>query len=388
MKKAISIILAAVMLAGCAKTPENVKSRVHRENSGNEVATEMIPPSDLQSAGEQALKNDYAQFNVGSVKLSLPSEVNEVEFTQASGFESGYEMVFDSLLGKDFWRGESVTKQTDTSEYGGMTTCSFRNESRKVYGCVGDNGFITFIKPDCFDDPYASQAETVRVYDTGSGERSGDKYRLADGDYSISETVDFANRWLKENYSVFEPDVTFWVKSVAVKKRGQEYCFSVGVQKLFGGVPLDDMAIIQSKDDYQKAQYIVSRIQLTIHRRADVSSFTNGTGIIIPNVKGKVLQLLSLQSVLELCRDKFTAYNEINLRSIALKYTIEPVYSPDDPYKSFNYAGKRFSSHIIWELLVDDRENKDKAPTKLKYIFVDAQTGEISFDFDGVTVEW
>ena len=148
MKKAISIILAAVMLAGCAKTPENVKSRVHRENSGNEVATEMIPPSDLQSAGEQALKNDYAQFNVGSVKLSLPSEVNEVEFTQASGFESGYEMVFDSLLGKDFWRGESVTKQTDTSEYGGMTTCSFRNESRKVYGCVGDNGFITFIKPD------------------------------------------------------------------------------------------------------------------------------------------------------------------------------------------------------------------------------------------------
>ena len=100
------------------------------------------------------------------------------------------------------------------------------------------------------------------------------------------------------------------------------------------------------------------------------------------------MQLLSLQSVLELCRDKFTAYNEINLRSIALKYTIEPVYSPDDPYKSLDYAGKRFSSHIIWELLVDDRENKDKAPTKLKYIFVDAQTGEISFDFDGVIVEW
>ena len=343
MKRIISMILACLMLTACAKTPENVKSQKHYENSEVNVTTEMIAPKDLQSSSENALNIQQKQFRIDGVKLDLPSKLSLLELTQISGFEGNCEKVFDDMLGKDIWHSEKIVKQ-QASEQNPMTAYSFRNESKKLYGCVGDNGFITFIKPECFDDPYTVQAETVKVYDVSKGELSGDRYRLADGEYSI-----------------------------------------VSVQKLFEGVPLDDIMIMHGSDD-PKVKNSVSKLDLTIHKRADISSFTNGVGIVKPSVRQEVNELLSLQSVMDICKNKFSAYNEIRVKSIGLKYTVEPVYSENDKYKKAYYdAGRKFTSHILWELVAEMGE-QDKSDNKIRYIYADAQTGEIEFDFDGVTI--
>ena len=135
-----------------------------------------------------------------------------------------------------------------------------------------------------------------------------------------------------------------------------------------------------------KVKNSVSKLSLTIHKRADISSFTNGAGIVKPTVTEQVKELLSLQSVMDICQDKFSAYNEIRIKSIGLKYTVEPVYSENDKYNGAYYdAGRKFTSHILGELVVGQSET-DPQRRKIKYIYVDAQTGEIDFDFDGVTV--
>ena len=84
--------------------------------------------------------------------------------------------------------------------------------------------------------------------------------------------------------------------------------------------------------------------------------------------------------------DKFTAFNEISVKSIGLKYTAEPIYSESDKYKNAYYdPDRKFTSHILWELIVGTGE-REKSDNKVRYIYVDAQTGEVEFDFDGVTV--
>ena len=385
MKKIITVLTAALMLTACAKAPENVKNKKHYENSEITATREMIPPEALQSTSEKALEAQHKQFVIDNKKLVLPSRISRLGFTQINGFENNYESVFDSMLGKELWHSEKTVRQTASKENGGMTSYTFSNENKKIYGCVGDNGFITFIKPECFDDPYAVAAETVRVYDICKDRTSGDRYRLADGEYSISEAVSFTEKWLKENYARYEPYYELRVKTVTVKKSGVNYCFAVSVQNLFEGVPLDDIMIMHSGSE-PKVKNSVSKLSLTIHKRADISSFTNGAGIVKPTVTEQVKELLSLQSVMDICQDKFSAYNEIRIKSIGLKYTVEPVYSENDKYNGAYYdAGRKFTSHILWELVVGQSET-DPQRRKIKYIYVDAQTGEIDFDFDGVTV--
>ena len=386
MKKKLAVILAAVMLTACAKAPENVKEKKHYENSEVAVTREMISPKELQSSSEKVLNKQQKQFRIDRARLELPSKISALEFTQISGFEKNYERVFDDMLGRELWSGEKVDKQTASKENGGMTTYSFRNESKKMYACTGDNGFITFIKPESFDDPYTTEAETVRVYDVSKGQTSGDKYRLTDGEYSIAEAVSFTEKWIKENYAKYEPDYEMKVKNVTVKKSGGSFCFAVCVGKKFEGVSLDSLAIIAQKDEQKKVKNTISKLDLTIHKRADVSSFTNGVGMIRPIVKSEINELLSLQSVMDICMDKFTAFNEISVKSIGLKYTAEPIYTESDKYKNAYYnPGRKFTSHILWELIVGTGE-REKSDNKVRYIYVDAQTGEVEFDFDGITV--
>ena len=299
MKKIITVLTAALMLTACAKAPENVKNKKHYENSEITATREMIPPEALQSTSEKALEAQHKQFVIDNKKLVLPSRISRLGFTQINGFENNYESVFDSMLGKELWHSEKTVRQTASKENGGMTSYTFSNENKKIYGCVGDNGFITFIKPECFDDPYAVAAETVRVYDICKDRTSGDRYRLADGEYSISEAVSFTEKWLKENYARYEPYYELRVKTVTVKKSGVNYCFAVSVQNLFEGVPLDDIMIMHSGSK-PKVKNSVSKLSLTIHKRADISSFTNGAGIVKPTVTEQVKELLCILR----CRQK------------------------------------------------------------------------------------
>ncbi len=106
--------------------------------------------------------------------------------------------------------------------------------------------------------------------------------------------------------------------------------------------------------------------------------------------KSSVDKLISLETALKKCQDKFTAHNEIRISYISLKYTIEPIYDTDDKYVYY-HAGRKFDSHILWEFVIDvphdrlkNKGEKDTHGDVRKYIYVDAQTGEIEFDFDGV----
>ncbi len=389
MKKLITVILAAAMLCACQQTPQNVKDKGHYENSGIAVSKEMISPSQLEESSQQALEENYNQIKLENIKLALPEQVEKLSFGQVSGFEESYKSVFDSVFGKGGWDAAKVAKKT-SDEPEDMTTYTFSDENKQLYGCVGDNGLIAFVKPDSFADPFAAQSQTEKIIHVDRGEGTDEQYELIDGKVSVSEAKQYAEKWLNEYYRQYEPDYDFCVKTIIVRKTQNAHCYEITVQKKYKGTSLDELAMISMPDDPKHIKYSVSKITMTMHRKNEISSFTNGCGIIKPIKKGSENELLSLKSALKLCQDKFTAYNELKINAIGLKYTIEPVYEKDDKY-DHAHRGRLFGSRLVWEFVMDvPHEQKlqngqtDTFGDIRKYIYVDAQTGEIEFDFDGI----
>lgn len=389
MKKIIALMLAAAMLCACQQTPQNVKDKEHHENSEIVVSQEKIPPAELAQSSEQALKESYNQIKLENIRPDLPEQIEKLSFKQISGFEENYKSVLDSVFGKSGWDAAKVEKKT-SPEPEDMTTYTFSDADKQLYGCVGDNGLVVFIKPDSFGDPFAAQSQTEKIIHADRGENLDEQYELIDGKLSVREAKEYAEKWLAENYKQYEPDFDLSVKTMIVRKTQSAYCYDITVQKKYNGTPLDELALVSEPDDPRHLKYSISKIRMTMHRKNEISSFTNGCGIVKPIKNGRLKELLSLQSALRLCQDKFTAYNELKINALGLKYTIEPVYESDDKY-DHAHRGREFKSRLVWAFVIDvPHEQKiqngqtDTFGDIRKYIYVDAQTGEIEFDFDGV----
>ncbi|MBQ2580778.1 MAG: hypothetical protein II574_04020, partial [Ruminococcus sp.] len=383
MRSRIAIIMLLVIClcccVSCRQVPGNVKDKEHFSNSEISISPQYISPSELNSTSAEALRGNYNQIRLENIQLSLPTQLSEVGFEQISGFEKEYEKLFSSAFGSSVLSTEKIQK-VRTPEPDDMLTYQFRNDDKKIYGCVGDNGFFTFIKPDCYDDPYAYDCETVKIIHVDRNEPADDVYELLDGKLSVSDAITYAREWLNKNYAEYEKDFDMNVKTVIVRKAQKGYCFDITAEKRYMGTPLDELALISDPKDPKTLKYTVSKLKLTMHRKHDISSFTNGCGIIRPIKKGTVDKLISLETALKKCQDKFTAHNEIRISSISLKYTIEPIYDTDDKYVYY-HAGRKFVSHILWEFVIDvphdrlkNKGEKDTHGDVRKYIYVDAQT--------------
>ena len=91
---------------------------------------------------------------------------------------------------------------------------------------------------------------------------------------------------------------------------------------------------------------------------------------------------------------KFTDFNSKEIISGAkLVYTMQPVYTKDDPDRKFLQvyydAGMEFKGALVWQLALDFPESVLSGSPELadsgnikKYIQVDALTGEMHFEFD------
>lgn len=382
------MLIIISVFTSCNKTPENIKNKEHYSNSEVSFNKEYINVEGLKESSQQALNNNYNQLKVSKVNKNIPTELHNMEFIQISNFEGRYKEVFDSFLEKFNWQTNSITKQKSKD---GLLSCSFSNENKKIYGCVSDNGFISFLAPECYDDPFVSTAETVKIYHIDRDDDDRDIYHLSDGDCSVKEAKDYVLKWVNEKYKKYDPEFDYQIKTIIAKKAGNTYCYDITVQQLYKGVVLDNLAIVNDKNNTKHLKFIMHKLRLTMHKKSEISSFTNGCGIIKPAIKGNVEKVMSLESALKICQNKFTAYNEIKITDICVKYSLEPQYSNDDPYDSYYYAGKKFKSHVYWEFVIDVPHDQilksgdtDTFGDVRKYIYVDMQSGEIEFDFEGV----
>ena len=153
----------AVILAGCAQTPDSVRSSAEKDSKErNEItAIQYISSNKLSDDIDNALDKSYTQFDLReNISVKLPEDYCEVDFTQISDYEENYEKIMTRIFGKDVLDREN-TVHDETGD--GMVSYSFSDDDGKMYGCVGNNGFICFAKPSAFDDLF-NGGNRVKIY--------------------------------------------------------------------------------------------------------------------------------------------------------------------------------------------------------------------------------
>ena len=127
----------AVVLAGCAQTPDSVRSSAEKDSKErNEItAMQYISSNELSDDIDNALDKSYTQFDLReNISVKLPEDYCEVDFTQISDYEENYEKIMTRIFGKDVLDREN-TVHDETGD--GMVSYSFSDDDGKMYGCVG-----------------------------------------------------------------------------------------------------------------------------------------------------------------------------------------------------------------------------------------------------------
>ncbi len=392
LKRAAALIAAAVILTGCASVPSDVKDNKGDTKGVSDSETaelEQIAVSDLEGDVQTALSKEYSQFAFAEgIKVDIPDELQKCTFKQVSGYEENYAGIFSRFFDKAELAGEEISKDTGAD---GMVSYGFSDELGKKYGCVGNNGFICFAKPSAYDDLF-SGGKRVKIYHADRNDDLSDSYQLDGQDVTIGEAVDSAQKWHNENYADLEPDYDISVKTVIVRENDMGVkSFDIMAEKKYKGVALDDL--VQKLDDTvsdgQKMKYVTQSIYMQMFKADEIGSMTNGNGLIKPQEEGKLDKIISFSSVMNYLEQSFTDFEtKVEISDVNLKYTLTPDYDYKDGQNCYD-AGIGFSSHLVWELVIDVKadempvgEEYETMGNVQKYIYVDAENGDIDYDFD------
>lgn len=153
----------AVVLAGCAQTPDSVRFSAEKDSKErNEItAIQYISSNKLSDDIDNALDKSYTQFDLReNISVKLPEDYCEVDFTQISDYEENYEKIMTRIFGKDVLDREN-TVHDETGD--GMVSYSLSDDDEKMYGCVGNNGFICFAKPQLLMISLTAETESRSI---------------------------------------------------------------------------------------------------------------------------------------------------------------------------------------------------------------------------------
>lgn len=389
-------ILFAVAMVSCNEVPEDVKSRTEeaRTDIYAEAELEKISVNSLQTDTEAALQGNYSQFKLrDGIKVEIPSELYECSFVQAEGYEKKTNEVFSKLYDSDLLSKVKIEKSewlenpnSSGTKYK-TTIVGFRSEELKEHCFLHSSGFLCFIRPDAFDNQCLEICKAI--YFADRGDDLSDRYELNGGTVSIAEAINTAQKWVDEKYAYLEPQYTFKVKDVVVRSNEfGEISLDVDVEKCYKGVHLDS-AVNQTEDSKNglKMKDVTNTLMLQIRKPNEICYFTNGSGMILPTETEKLDKVISLSSILPYLTKKFADFSQtMKISEISLKYTLSPQYDYEN-FEMFFHPGNEVKSKLVWEILfdvpVEGRPDSHRAEGRLvKYIQIDAKTGELEYDFD------
>lgn len=386
VKKFFIAIITMLLLVGCSSVPDEVKQDMnnYRDSniSDNEIEFSYIDVTDLKKNSESALKKEYGQFNISDkVKFIQPDEINILEFTPISGFNKKANEAMPCFFEKSIIDSQNIIED---DEY-----LMFYNEEDKIYFCSDNSGFLAMLNPETFDISYQYNEPNIKIYHTNRNDHIEDEYQLKNGKSSIKQAVEYINEWLNLKYKPFSPEYDYKVNTVIVRKHDENYLFQFLAEATYKGVPLDSYTrkgkIINGMFD-GKMDYKDYGIQIQMVNVNSVDSFTNLNCMLLPEVKETVDKVISLDSALKYCENKFTDFRDITISDIAIMYTLRPVYETNSNNECYI---ARYESHPVWEFVIDvsPEEFLEKGKTNTygdvrKYIYIDMITGECDYDFE------
>ncbi len=358
-----------------------------------ETAEKAVSLKALFSGYDAALQDTYENFRLPeSVTISPTAIYKQVEIVQESGFTENAEKIL-----RMFWGSElsEALEFSDYSEIMDQTTWIIDSEEEKVYCAVTDGGFVSMIKPSGYEIGFDGNFEVVDIVHVDRGEPLSQSYALMDGEESIEEAVAYIEEWMNQNWVVWEPDFTYSVKTVMVRQYGDSHIYDIYVEKLLGGIPLDDsfgetgLAVVHG---YLESKYIGSIIHIRMCNRNSIDVFSNGTGILrVQSTEETEDGWLSLSDCTHMLEQLFSEYVIYEISDIEMQYVLCPDYDSVRGLGAHSHQspGLRILAKPVWCFVMDIPEekllNEDGSFTvgyEKHYIDVDMRTGEVWLELE------
>ena len=402
-------LMTILFLSSCANVPDEVREEMNRyENSSvgsdnSDYEFIYIDKSEINDNATIALQKDYSQFKIDdNINIDELNKISIMKFKYLENFEENYNNVLKLFFTQEQIMNQEISPNINSDA---STTYSFWNETDKMYGCVGDNGFIAMLKPEAFDISFGYSEPNIKIYHVDRNDDLSDIYYLNDGNCSVGEAVEYINNWLSAEYKKISSDYDYKVKTVIVRKHEEKYLFEIYIELLYDGIPLDSLTLESATDEKNKTMYTAynnSAISIQMINVNQIDSFTNLTGILKPVETDNVKKCISLESALKYCENTFTDFKNVTISDIGIKYTLKPIYnymgveSEDDNgnkiYKNMEFdcsAGITVDLRPVWEFIIDvdpseflrDGETNTYGDTR-KYIYIDMVTGELHYNMD------
>lgn len=374
------------------------------------------PGSVLMSGFEYASAPDILKDKGGVLQkkyqnLTMPSRLSIqpvsaiplMTFRVKSGFEKNYRAVMSLFFDEATLARQKIQYDEDETW---SNSYSFMSDTDKISAAVFGSGSVLIRKADAYDLKFNNEAcERVSLIHVDRGENENISYPLLDKKYTVADAVSYVNKWLAEKWAKFEPGFTFQVKTVIVRKLDPTHDFyQITAEKLYKGIPLDELIDVQSKHDSTGTYFtcIQNYISLQMLTSGTISSFSNYYGYDIAGEDTSSKKCITLKSATDTVEQKLSGFKNIRISDIHLKYTLCPVYDHTVIYtnkektkgytkQSVHSSGFTVTSRPVYAFIIDaDPKEYQKPDGKIyeddprKYVYVDALTGEIRLRMDFV----
>ena len=360
-----------------------------------EIAEKAVSREALFSGYTAALRDTYENFRLPeSVTISPTAIYKQVEIVQESGFTENAEEILRMFLGDEL---SETMEFSDYSEIRNQATLVIDSDEEKMYCAVQDCGFVSVIKPSGYEIGFGGNFEVVDIVHVDRGEPLSQSYALMDGEESIEEAVTYIEEWMNQNWAVWEPDFTYSVKTVEVRRYGDNYIYDFYVEKFLDGIPLDDDFGYtgMEMDTYGnlRLKYVGSAIYIRMCNRDSIDVFSSLTGILrVQSVEKEEDGWLSLSDCTHMLEQLFSEYVVYDISDIEMQYVLCPDYaSINEEVKHYSYMqpGMRILAKPVWCFVMDIPEekllNEDGSFTagyQKHYIDVDMRTGEVWLELE------
>lgn len=448
MKKTIAVILAAVVLAGCAQVPQNVKDKYgsssaqDTQSSTSSAQDSSDDKVDISQLDEYSAKlKDYVKqkgydtnfFLPDNLKINSVSELYNFKMKQASGAYEKFPQVYSYCFGSDFAKdsGVSGTDKLPISD-GERELAGFHrvrslllndvryvgskgfdeNTNYYITGLnVGNTGFIYYLN-DYDSYTYSDYEECKDVY-YSKGESDSEQLMMSDGSrYSCDEAKEYAEKFANGLLGIYTSDFEYRVKLVRVSKNDEgNHLFYIIFQKYYKGTPISDLlTYVYHEPIHTKWLHCTC----FMGGRERLLDFDAPYGFETLESSERVTdKLIPVTKAVDIMHEKLAEHIKLNIFDVKLMYFNEydgskyekavekwensghqplPEDVQKDMYQPEMNENNEYSCYPAWVFYIP---KQDQAPSKYgvseierhcNYIVINARTGEMKSYIDPASV--
>ncbi len=448
MKKTIAVILAAVVLAGCAQVPQNVKDKYgsssaqDTQSSTSSAQDSSDDKVDISQLDEYSAKlKDYVKqkgydtnfFLPDNLKINSAGELYNFKMKQASGAYEKFPQVYKYCFGSDFARdsgADDISKlalsdgekeiagfihiRSIFDEYVRFIDSRGFDEKSNYYTTglnIGSTGFINF------DNNYDTNAyrdfEDYKDVYYSRGESDSEQLLMSDGSrYSCDEARAYAEKFTNGLLQIYTADFEYKVKVVRVFRNDDaKHLFYIIFQKYYKGTPISDLLTYEYHEPIHTKWLHCTCFMGGRERLLD---FDAPYGFETLESSERVTdKLIPVTKAVDIMHEKLAEHIKLNIFDVKLMYFNEydgsryekavekwensghqplPEDVQKDMYQPEMNENNEYSCYPAWVFYIP---KQDQAPSKYgvseierhcNYIVINARTGEMKSYIDPASV--